>query len=135
MRQEKKYLGNYRKKEIRVFMKGSLQMFTHPVLKSIFQGTTWGIARFSISRVSTCSLFYKISSFERTKTLFDQTVSIDPLLFFIFNPYALVPDVQYCTVLYFWFQYTWAVTPREINRAKTQKLKIYGQVVPAIRLN
>ena len=121
MRQEKKYLGNYRKKEIRVFMKGSLQMFTHPVLKSIFQGTTWGIARFSISRVLRGQKLYLTRQCPLTRCYF--------------NPYALVPDVQYCTVLYFWFQYTWAVTPREINRAKTQKLKIYGQVVPAIRLN
>lgn len=132
MRQEKKYLGNYRKKEIRVFMKGSLQMFTHPILKSIFQGTTWGIARFSISRVSTCSLFYTISSFERTKTLFDQTVSIDPLLF---QPLCTGPrcTVLHCVVLL--VPVHLGSDSREINRAKTQKLKIYGQVVPAIRLN
>ena len=133
MRQEKKYLGNYRKKEIRVFMKGSLQMFTHPILKSIFQGTTWGIARFSISRV-----FLHVVYFIKYLLLRGQKLYLTrqcPLTRCYFNPYALVPDVQYCTVLYFWFQYTWAVTPREINRAKTQKLKIYGQVVPAIRLN
>ena len=133
MRQEKKYLGNYRKKEIRVFMKGSLQMFTHPILSNPFFRVQLGeLQGFPYHEFLHVVYFIKYLLLRGQKLYLTRQC---PLTRCYFNPYALVPDVQYCTVLYFWFQYTWAVTPREINRAKTQKLKIYGQVVPAIRLN